>query len=97
MQADSLFSMIDTPQEACLDARVFRHLSRMCRQFAESLSTSSQKFLPTEFAEKIGESLNVPYDEESGNLKFDLNYLIALGKMSPNSKQKSIPFTNFGI
>ena len=79
-QAENLFSMIDTPQEACLDARVFRHLSRMCRQFAESLSTSSQKFLPTEFAEKLGDNLNVPFDEETGNLKFELNHWIAMGK-----------------
>jgi hypothetical protein len=39
--------MIDTPQEAVLDAKVFRHLSRMCRQYAESLSTRFELKLNT--------------------------------------------------
>ena len=48
-ETKKLFKMVDSPQEAVLDAQVFKHLSRLTRAQVEGLSTNSQKFNPSEF------------------------------------------------
>ena len=80
-QADDLFPLVDTPQEAVLDAKVIRHLTSLCRQFAESVSTNAQTFEPTEYADKLAEQLGVATDGTNGVLDFGLEHWTALGNI----------------
>ncbi len=52
-KADKLFQHVDTPQEAILDGIAFKHLSKLTRNQVEEISTSSQKFTATDFADKL--------------------------------------------
>lgn len=93
-KADSLFSKIDTPQEALLDARVFKHLSRMCRQYAEGLSTSSKKFLVSEYAEFLAEHFGAAQDEETGNYKMNEDHWMQLGTEA-NFIMQPVPYLHY--
>ena len=53
-----LFSQVDQPQEAVLDAQVFKQLSRLTKNQVESLSTNKQKFTLQDFAERLATQLN---------------------------------------
>jgi len=57
-----LFREVDRPQEAVMDAQVFKQLSRLTKAQVESLSGNAQKFTPTEFAEKIKNSMRATTD-----------------------------------
>jgi len=50
---EALFEQVTAPQEAVLDARVIKQLSRLCRQQAEQLSANIATFSQAEFAEKL--------------------------------------------
>ena len=71
--------MVDTPQEAVLDAKVIRHLTSLCRQFAESVSTNLQKFEASDYADKLAEQLGVTAEGSTGVLDFGLDQWTALG------------------
>jgi len=50
---DELFNKVEAPQEAVLDARVMKQLSRICRAQAEQMSANINAFSQTEFASKL--------------------------------------------
>jgi len=50
---EALFEQVSAPQEAVLDARVLKQLSRLCRTQAEQLSANITQFNQQEFAEKL--------------------------------------------
>ena len=43
-KADRLFSNVDAPQEALLDAKVFKQIARISKNFIGQLSTNEAKF-----------------------------------------------------
>jgi len=49
----ALFQQVSAPQEAVLDARVLKQLSRLCRTQAEQMSANITQFNQQEFAEKL--------------------------------------------
>merc|ERR1719495_2685453 len=55
-----LFREVDAPQEAVMDAQVFKQLSRLTKAQVQSLSTNAQKFTSTDFAEKLVASWRGP-------------------------------------
>jgi len=55
-----LFREVDRPQEAVMDAQVFKQLSRLTKTQVEALSTNAQKFTSTDFAEKLVASWRGP-------------------------------------
>jgi len=50
---EALFQQVSAPQEAVLDARVLKQLSRLCRTQAEQMSANITQFNQQEFAEKL--------------------------------------------
>jgi len=52
-QNQALFQQVSAPQEAVLDARVLKQLSRLCRTQAEQMSANITQFNQQEFAEKL--------------------------------------------
>jgi len=48
-----LFGKVCAPQEAVLDAKVIRHISRICRQQAEGMSANITQFQYNEYAERL--------------------------------------------
>lgn len=54
----ALFRQVDRPQEALLDAQNFKQLSRLTRCQVEALSTNKQKFIMSEFGDKLRSFLN---------------------------------------
>jgi len=50
---EQLFEQVAAPQEAVLDARVLKQLSRLCRTQAEQMSANITQFNQQEFAEKL--------------------------------------------
>lgn len=56
-RTDKLFKKVITPQEALLDAKVFKHLSRLARSQVDGISTNAQHFVPSEFADKLANYL----------------------------------------
>ena len=48
-----LFRQVDRPQEAILDAQLFKNLSRLTKNQVEALSTNAQKFNSHDFAERL--------------------------------------------
>merc|ERR1711934_1333566 len=59
-RSSKLFQNVDSPQEAVLDAQVFKQLSRLTKVQVESLSTNAQKFTTTEFSERLLNSFKGP-------------------------------------
>lgn len=59
-RSSKLFQNVDTPQEAVLDAQVFKQLSRLTKVQVESLSTNAQKFTTTDFSERLLNSFKGP-------------------------------------
>jgi len=57
-----LFREVDRPQEAVMDAQVFKQLSRLTKAQVESLSTNAQKFTSADFAEKLNNAVRGPID-----------------------------------
>ena len=43
-KADRLFSNVDAPREALLDAKVFKQIARISKNFIGQLSTNEAKF-----------------------------------------------------
>lgn len=60
--ANKLFDKVDSPQEAVLDAKVVKHLSRLTKNQVECLSVNAQKFTVTEFADKLFASVHSAID-----------------------------------
>lgn len=54
----ALFRQVDRPQEALLDAQNFKQLSRLTRSQVEALSTNKQKFILSEFGDKLATFLS---------------------------------------
>lgn len=50
---EQLFEQVAAPQEAVMDARVLKQLSRLCRKQAEQMSSNIAQFRPEEYAEKL--------------------------------------------
>jgi len=50
---EELFEQVGAPQEAVMDARVIKQVSRLCRQQAEKMSANINPFSQQEFAEKL--------------------------------------------
>lgn len=50
---EQLFEKVAAPQEAVMDARVIKQLSRLCRTQAEQMSSNINQFQQQEFAEKL--------------------------------------------
>lgn len=48
-----LFGKVCAPQEAVLDAKVIRHISRICRQQAEGMSANITQFQYNEYADRL--------------------------------------------
>ena len=56
---DELYSAVDAPQEAVMDAVVMKHLSRLARQQAEQMSTNINQFKYEDYSNKLKASMNV--------------------------------------
>jgi len=52
-EAHDLYKNVQGPHEARLDARVLKHVSRICRLRSQELSVNQQQFKPFEFADKL--------------------------------------------
>jgi len=50
---EALYQQVSAPQEAVLDARVLKQISRLCRTQAEQMSANITQFNQQEFAEKL--------------------------------------------
>lgn len=50
---EALYEQVVEPQEAVMDARVIKQLSRLCRQQAEGMSANINQFNQQEFAERL--------------------------------------------
>jgi hypothetical protein len=46
LRADKLFTKVDAPIEALMDAKVVKHLSKLTVTQAECISTSLERFIP---------------------------------------------------
>jgi len=55
-----LFREVDAPQEAVMDAQVFKQLSRLTKAQVQSLSTNAQKFTSGEYSEKLLNAMRGP-------------------------------------
>ena len=67
-QADTLFNQSNTAHELLLDARLYKHIARICRQYAEEISLNQKKFHVSEFAEKLANKMGSNFSE-SGSQK----------------------------
>lgn len=67
--------MVDSPQEALLDAQVFKHLSRLTRTQVEGLSANSQKFNTSDFADKLFDYFHDTFDPEIAAQRVGRNIL----------------------
>ena len=52
-KASAEFEKVDRPQEALLDARLFRTCTNLTKSQVETLSANAQKFNVTEFTDKV--------------------------------------------
>ena len=50
---EQLFEQVAEPQDAVLDARVIKQLSRLCRQQAEQMSSNINQINQQEFADRL--------------------------------------------
>jgi len=55
----NLYTQVEAPQEAVMDAMVIRHLSRLCRQQAEQLSANINQFRQEEYVERLKAAMKV--------------------------------------
>jgi len=56
---ENLYTQVEAPQEAVMDAMVIRHLSRLCRQQAEQLSANINQFRQEEYVERLKAAMRV--------------------------------------
>ena len=78
-QADDLYTHVDDPTAAILDARLVAQLSRICRQQGEGLSTNAQAFHMVEFADKMVHNMGGDTDAKTGRVALPGRHWAKLG------------------
>ena len=85
---NEIFTEVDAPREASMDAVCMRNLSKMCRQRAENMTTNMHEFRMDEFGHKIKTMLGV---EE--NAPVDMKKWVLLGQTVKKYIHKSPSLT----
>jgi len=85
---EELYGKVCAPQEAVLDARVIRHISRICRQQAEGMSANITQFQYTEYAERLVQGMRGTRTDD-GAPTLTRKKWVMLGKMAQKMFRKS--------
>jgi len=85
---EELYGKVNTPQEAVLDARVIKQISRICRQQAEGMSANITQFQHTEYADRLVQGMKGTRTED-GTAKLTSKKWVMLGKTVQKMFRKS--------
>ena len=90
-EAVSIVNKIKSTHEAMEDARMFKALCKLVREFSEDTNTNDN-FHVDEYAEKIGSYANASRDDQN-NIKITKNQLLGLGEKFSRRYKRTPAFT----
>jgi len=85
---EELFGKVCAPQEAVMDAKVVKHISRICRQQAEGMSANITQFQYSEYAERLIQCMRGSLGE-AGEANLTRRKWVLLGKQAKTMFRRS--------